>query len=82
MASRFGSLWALAEAINKAKAYLVGNGMDRVLTAVLDFAKTLPKEKLNDSDFLEQLLNIGVVKQHQNKTILIKLQATQREREV
>lgn len=67
------ALWKAAEAISKAKAYLIGNSMEKVLIAFLDFAKTLPDSQRNNPEFMLNVLSSGVVKEHKDGRIVIRL---------
>ena len=62
--------WKLAEAINKAKAYLIGNGMEKVLTEALKLFEKLPENE-RTADKLKELLTLGIEKIHEEGVIRI-----------
>jgi hypothetical protein len=74
MSSIGSQLWKVAEAISKGKAYLIGNGMDKVLIEALKLFEKLP-EKERTVDHLREILELGIEKKHENGKIILKLEA-------
>jgi hypothetical protein len=66
-------LWKVAEAISKGKAYLMGNGMDKVLSEALKLFEKLP-EKERTADNLKNMLSLGIEKIHEGRKIILKLE--------
>jgi hypothetical protein len=64
--------WKVAEAINKAKAYLIGNGMEKVLSEALKLFEKLPEDQ-RTAERLMDLLTLGIEKRHEEGTIRIQL---------
>lgn len=69
--------WKIAEAISKAKAYFIGNGMDKVLIEALNTFEKLP-EKERTYEHLKDLLNTGIQKEHEGRVIRIVASKAQR----
>lgn len=68
--SKLSASWKIAEAISKAKAYFIGNGMDKVLIEALTMFEKLP-EKDRTFEHLKDLLDTGIQKEHWGGVIRI-----------
>jgi len=65
----------IAQAISQAKAYLIGNGIDKVLMEALNVAKSMPEEARSNPEFLKRIFELGVVKEFEGRRITIKLKS-------
>ena len=72
MSSGWSWLWKIAEAINKGKAYLIGNGMDKVLIEALKLFEKLPENE-RTADHLKEILRSGIEKKYGEQKIILTL---------
>lgn len=68
-------LQKVAEAISKGKAYLLGNGMDKVLTEALRLFEKLPEDE-RTADELKKILSTGIEKRYEGQKIILTLKAS------
>jgi len=62
----------IAETISKAKAYLIGNSMDKVLSEALKLFEKIPENE-RTIEHLKEILNIGIEKRFEERRIILKL---------
>jgi len=74
MSSKYSWLWKIAEAISKGRAYLVGNGMDKVLTEALKLFEKLPENE-RTADRLKEILKLGIEKEYEDRKIILRLKS-------
>ena len=67
-----GLLEKIAEAISKGKAYLIGNGMEKVFIEALRLFEKLPENE-RTADHLKEILTSGIEKRFEKQKIILRL---------
>jgi len=73
MSSKDSWLFKIAEAISKGRAYLIGNGMDKVLSEALKLFEKMPENE-RTIDNLKEVLKLGIEKEYRGRKIVLKLE--------
>lgn len=74
MSSKWSLLWKIPEVISKGKAYLIGNGMEKVLAEAIKLFEKLP-EKERTANHLKEILELGIEKSYREQKIVLKLES-------